>query len=56
MKRGIIYGMGRPHMESNFEIFLKFVLQLVYKTAKAMSSAIKRIFPPGFDNKTIIKE
>ena len=59
MKKRIIYGNGRtwaPHCESNFEILLNFVLLLIYKTAKATSSAAQRIFPSGFDNKKIIKE
>ena len=57
MEKRIIYGgEGRPHFESNFKIFLKFVLLFIYKMTKAASSAAQRIFPSGFDGKKIIKE
>ena len=49
-------GTWAPHCESNFEIFLKFVLLFIYKMAKAVSSAAQRIFPFGIDGKKIIKE
>ena len=59
MEKRIIYGKGRtwaPHCETNFEIFLKFVLLFIYKMVKTASSATQRIFPSGIDGKKIIKE
>lgn len=45
-----------PHRESNFEKFLNFVLPLMHKIVKAVSSVAQRVFPSGVDNKTIIKQ
>ena len=57
MEKRIIYGgEGRPHFESNFKIFLKFVLLFIYKMTKVASSVAQRIFPFGIDGKKIIKE
>lgn len=47
---------GLPMKTSKFTLGLNFILRLVYKTAKAMYSAVKRISPSGIDNKIIIKE
>jgi len=60
MKRDIVHSSKRgtwaPHCESNFEIFLNFVLRLTHKAVKGVSSFTQRIFQPGIDNKKIIKE
>ena len=47
---------GLPMRTSVFTVLLNFALHLMYKTAKAVSSAIQRIFPSGIDNKTVIKQ
>ena len=47
---------GMPAKDSNFEIFLNFVLRLTHKAVKGVSSFTQRIFQPGIDNKKIIKE
>lgn len=47
---------GLPMKTSMFTFGLNFILRLIYKMAKAVSSATQRIFPQGFDNKKIIKE
>jgi len=47
---------GMPAKDSNFEIFLNFVLSLTYKATKGVSSFARRIFPFGIDGKKIIKE
>ena len=53
MERNIVYdGESRPHIESNFEFFLR----LAHKAAKEASSFAQRIFPSGIDNKKVIKE
>ena len=59
MEKKIIYGSGKtwaPHLESNFEIFLNFVLLLAHKAVKGASSFAQRIFPSGIDGKTIVKK
>ena len=59
MEKKVVYSKGRtwaPHVESNFVVFLNLILLFMYKIIKAVSIAAKRIFPPGFDNKKIIKE
>ena len=53
MERNIVYdGESRPHIESNFEFFLR----LAHKVAKRASSFAQRIIPTGIDGKTIIKK
>ena len=60
MKRDIVHSSKRgtwaPHCESNFEIFLNFVLRLAHKAVKGASSFVNRVFPSGVDGKKIIKE
>ncbi len=60
MERNIVHNSKRgtwaPHCESNFEIFLNFVLRLTRKAVKGAASFVGRVFPSGVDNKKIIKE
>ena len=47
---------GIPSEDSMFEKFLNFVLPLMYKIVRAISSSVQMIFPTGVDGKKIIKE
>jgi len=55
-ERNIIYGMGRPHVESNFEVFLNFVLRLLHKAVKGVASFAQRIFQPVKEKKHTYSE
>lgn len=58
-KTGLPELTGLPVYRSEMDIptrKINFVLLLIYKTAKAVSSAAQRILPPWIDGKKIIKE